>query len=489
MADRCRKSARQPSRRATVARRVFAFALLFAGVVAPVRVGAESAPPVPAAPPASVGQLPDSAVAESLRLRVSRLRAIAALPDSTRDRAIDEALEELGGALENLTQELSNLDVQVEDQAISLRDRTGGGRVRINIPPDLGTRISQGISSITASILDELPDTLVIRGGPSGQHWRLASPAVRDAASRIFAPAPPPPPPPRRVVGGDVVRVLGDIVVTADEDVRGDVIAVFGAVDVRGHVDGRVVSVLGNVRLDGDAEVGRDVLALLGHLERDPRAEVGGSVFALDSGLPREVGGYRRLLWGGWLAFAAKLLTLLATALLMMLLFALVPRDRLDRALAALCARPTVCLGQGLLWLFAGHLLLLFLMAVLILTLIGIPLALLLCVAYLALALLALGVTCHQLGARAAAAWGLGWSHRLALTALGLALLHLPGLLGALIGLVPGLGILAALLVGLDALLRIVALAYGLGALILCRFGRRALPPALPPPGPGAVPA
>jgi hypothetical protein len=287
------------------------------------------------------------------------------------------------------------------------------------------------------------------------------------------------------VVGGDVVRVFGDVEVAADEDVRGDVIAVFGKVAVRGHVDGRVVSVLGNVHLDGDARVGRDVVSVLGHLERDPRAEVGGSVFALDSGLPRGRGGFRRLFWGGWLAFTAKLLLLLATALLMMLLFVLVPRDRLNRALDALCSRPTVCLGQGLLWLFAGHLLLAFLMAVLILTLIGIPLALLLCIAYLALALLALGVTSHQLGARAAIAWGLGWSHRFSFTLLGLFLLHLPGLLGALFGLVPGLGVVAGLLIGLDVLLRIVALAYGLGALILCRFGRRALPPASPPFGSG----
>ncbi len=143
-------------------------------------------------PPAPRGQLPDSAVAESLRLRVSRLRAIASLPDSVQEQAIDQALDELGGVLENLTQELSNLDVQIEDQAISLRDRAGGGRVRINIPPDLGTRISQGISSITASILDELPDTLVIRGGTARQQWRLTTPSVRDAAARIFAPAPRP---------------------------------------------------------------------------------------------------------------------------------------------------------------------------------------------------------------------------------------------------------------------------------------------------------
>ncbi|MHB8078125.1 MAG: hypothetical protein ACYDIE_02565 [Candidatus Krumholzibacteriia bacterium] len=480
MAERPPMCAASSPRRAPPARRAFAFVLLLACVAGSGWALAETGPPRP------VGQLPDSAVAESLRLRVARLRAIAALPDSIKGQAIDEALQELGGALESLTQELSNLDVQVEDQAISLRDRTGGGRVRINIPPDLGTRISQGITSITASILDELPDTLVIRGGKPGAHWRVATPSVRDAATRIFSPPPPPPPPPRRVVGGDVVRVFGDVEVPAEEDVRGDVIAVFGAVTVRGHVDGRVMSVLGDVQLAGDAEVGHDVVALVGHLHRDPQAEVGGSVFALDSGLPGGKGGLRRMLVGGWLAFAAKLLLLLATLLLMILLFALVPRDRLDRALDALCTRPTVCLGQGLLWLFAGHLLLAFLMAVLILTLIGIPLALLLGVAYLALALLALGVTSHQLGVRVAAAWGLGWSHRLAFVVLGLCLLHLPGLLGALLGLIPGLWAVAATLVGLDALLRILALAYGLGALILCHFGRRAVPPPPPPAGAAA---
>ncbi len=431
------------------------------------------------------GKSDSLAAAESLYARTQhKLELLPGLPDSVREQVIDEMITGLDAAIENISQELSNLDLRIEDQAISLRDRQSGGRIKINIPPDLGEQISKGISSITASILSDLPDTVrALRRGPGGRVLVVPRPVTPAAplAQAPAAPIPPPPPPPpvtlehveRRVIGGDTVRILGDIVVGGDEEVRGSAIAIFGNVVVRGRVDRDVVSVLGNVELAGGSEVGGDVTAILGRLDRAREADVAGSVFSLAPSVFGRVGNVRELLWAGWPALVARLALFLVSAALLLLLLMLTPAARLQVMLGTLTARPGACLGHGVLWLVVGHLLLVPLMAILALSLIGIPLALLLALAYFAVVLLALGVASAQFGARARSTLRRKPAGSPAQTLLGFTLLHVPGFVGVLLGLVPGLGALAVLLGVLDIALKLAALAWGLGALLLCRLGRR----------------
>lgn len=482
-----------------------AAALLLAGTVA---AAADSAPAAPAAvdsagsPPAGSGAAARAAILAAARaaraqaregqlqaaqveslhsLTEHRLQEIAQLPDSLRERALNDAIEDLGGAIEGLGQELSQLDLRIEDQAISLRDRSGG-RIRINIPPDLGEQISRGITSITASILDELPDTLRVPL-PSGSTRPEWEGRVRGRPPTIlFTPRAEPE---RRIVAGNAVKIFGDIVVDEDEEIAGDAIAVLGDVVVRGQVDGDVVAVLGGVDLGAGSEVRRGVTVVLGRLARHAEAEVGGNVFTLDPGWPgRRTGGAS---WSGWLLLGAVWASFLILVLLLLLVLAVFPASRQQVAAAAFALRPGACLGLGLLWLLPGQLLLALLMGVLIMTIIGIPLALLVGLASLGLTLLGAGLTARGLAARLRGSSGSAGRSTLSGALLGFALLCAPGLLGGALAPLPGLAPLALVLLAVSGLLLLAAAALGLGALLRTRLGRSAWPheSGVPPPPPG----
>lgn len=66
--------------------------------------------------------------------------------------------------------------------------------------------------------------------------------------------------------GTGIVRVFSDAVVQADERIAGDVVAVFGSVEVLGQVDGDVVAVMGSVHLRDSAVVDGDVVSVGGAL-------------------------------------------------------------------------------------------------------------------------------------------------------------------------------------------------------------------------------
>jgi hypothetical protein len=77
---------------------------------------------------------------------------------------------------------------------------------------------------------------------------------------------------PRRAnqMWGDRVRVFGDVTVARDEEIIGEVVAVFGSVKVDGEVRQEVVSVFGSIDLGPEAVVGGDVVAVGGRVRRAP---------------------------------------------------------------------------------------------------------------------------------------------------------------------------------------------------------------------------
>jgi bactofilin len=83
---------------------------------------------------------------------------------------------------------------------------------------------------------------------------------------------------------GDVMRVGSDIHIKADEVVKGDVTALKGDVTVDGHVEGNVVAMFGDVYLNPSARVDGDVVCMRGELHEQPGAVVSGQrVTALSS--------------------------------------------------------------------------------------------------------------------------------------------------------------------------------------------------------------
>jgi len=81
--------------------------------------------------------------------------------------------------------------------------------------------------------------------------------------------------------GAGLVRVFADAEVAAGERIEGDVVAVFGSVEVAGHVSDNVAAVFGSVSLKPGAIVDGDVVAIGGALDQAVGAIVNGESVSL----------------------------------------------------------------------------------------------------------------------------------------------------------------------------------------------------------------
>ena len=277
-----------------------------------------------------------------------------------------------------------------------------------------------------------------------------------------------------QVYQGDVVSIDGPVRILGR--VRGGVFAIGGDVEVDGTVDGDVMAFGGPVHLGNQAVVRGDVVALGGPVHREPGAQVLGEVVNEDmvlEGVLRSLDGWRWLApapqpfsWFSWGMYLLYLAGLFALAVMVQALF---PRP-VARWSAVIEGDP---LRTGLYGLAA---MVLFYPAVVLvgITVIGIPVALALAVAY-ALA---------RLGGYVAVAGLVGRK-------------VVPGrdpllMLGAGVAL---LGLLRYVpIVGWASGLVVAALA--VGAVIQTRFGtvdgpaagRGTVPPGRPPEGPAPAP-
>jgi hypothetical protein len=108
---------------------------------------------------------------------------------------------------------------------------------------------------------------------------------------------------------------------------------------------------------------------------------------------------------------------------------------------------------------------------VLILTVIGIPLALLLLLGYVGIGLLALTIVALQVGRHACRLLHLPCQQSGVFVVTGLLLLHSLSLIGALIGLWPPFSALALFLIVLGIAVKFCAFCYGIGTIFISRFG------------------
>lgn len=390
---------------------------------------------------------------------------------------LEDMVGSLNDAVGSIADQLAELQLEIDAGQVSLRDRHGG-RVTLDLPTDLGERISQGIASITQVILDEIPDTLRIHEGRTGLPWpQVDHPrGVVSTGTRRSV----------RSIDGDLIKFNDDLTIAADEVVRGDVVVLFGDINVQGRVEGALVAVLGNVELTETAVVDGEVTVVLGRLDRRDRAQTG-SVTVINPGEGILLRGVSRQP-GIWMSFWAWQFLFLLTLGLVLLLVALAPRTRLDAISTCLRRRPAASIGLGALLLAAGHLAVVGLAAILVLTVIGIPVALLLLLVLALFDLVAIGAAAVTLGHRLCAMLNLPCSHPVGACLVGLVALHVPAFLAALAsaaGLTP---LLALPLAWTGNLVKLAAVSAGLGALILSRLGssqefREFLPADHPTPG------
>ncbi len=369
---------------------------------------------------------------------------------------IEQNIEDISEVIENIGVELSQLEFEIKDNTISLVNEAGEGII-INIPENLDEHLSEGLELLSQIILSELPDSIDFDHSRSWD-WSGFMPHA--------------PSPPRKVVHGNIIKVWDDLHVPVMDDVRGDVVVVFGNAEISGRVDGNVVVVFGNLLLDETAEVTGKIVSVGGRLDRDPDAQAG-DVVAVDLWPRDRDGGLAGVFGQGILPFLMCQGTFLLTLLLAVIAVVTAPRGRFVAITGTLRRSPGPSLGLGLVTAVIGQMLVAVLMVVLILTVIGIPLALLVFLALIIVIIISVAVCGADLGARICGLFGAGCSSSWLTVVVGMAFLHLISFLGSVLSLSSGLEDVTNVLVVLGVVIKTLAFLFGLGALTISRFGAR----------------
>lgn len=197
------------------------------------------------------------------------------------------------------------------------------------------------------------------------------------------APAPAPETPTRSARTGDIVRIGGgDVNVSENERVEGDVVAIGGRVNVDGEVTGDVVAVMGGLTLGPHAVIRGEVTAVGGPFNRDPQAQVYGKVKEVGIGangqtIPPYNMNMRNILFGTLASRVERVVTTIVRVL-MFILFALIVMAVGQRPVRQIAARiGAEPLRSGLVGLLAEILfvpVLVVTILALVVSIIGIPL-------------------------------------------------------------------------------------------------------------------
>ncbi len=270
----------------------------------------------------------------------------------------------------------------------------------------------------------------------------------------------------------DIVRIFSDADVPRGERVDGDVVAIMGSVTVEGKVTGDVVAVMGSVRMKPGASVDGDVVAIGGGLDQPPGASVGGESVSLGFFYPR---------WGAPTAAMLVSAVLICGFLSLILggLIAFLFPTRLLRIAATVSGRPGASFALGI----VSAPLLVVTILLLLITVIGIPIAFLLPFIYVFAAWVGHLAATYVLGTRVLRRPAGGSSPMIPLL-VGTAFVALFFVVGILLAGPDGpLGTVALFFNLLGALLVIGLSVMGTGAVLVSRFGSRPRDIAFVAPG------
>jgi len=277
---------------------------------------------------------------------------------------------------------------------------------------------------------------------------------------------------PHREKGFDIVKLGESVFVDSDELVRGNITVFGGDVIVEGRVFGHIVVIGGTIRARSGAEIQGDVIVIGGSLDEDDDVLIVGE---------REVVGGFPTFGAEWLGYEGPkikfvllpltiFIQLICAFLVMMFL-----RDRVMNGENHLRSGFLKSFGAGLLASFIGFFALLILMIPLIITVIGIPLALLLIVSCVGVMFISWTIFAYTLGRVVSEKFQFRAEGPFLALFIGAIVLNLPSIIGYGMG-ATGLGALQPLswtfnVVG--GFFCVIAHLSGFGALVLSRFGSR----------------
>lgn len=269
--------------------------------------------------------------------------------------------------------------------------------------------------------------------------------------------------------GDDIVKVGESVFVAAGDVVAGDVVVFGGNAIIEGTVAGSVVVLGGEIRARRGSEVKGDIVAIGGTIEEDEDVVIRGEKIL--------IGGVAGRL-GDELDISSRMLRFMIVAvalfvtLVLYFITMLFLRGRVLRASEHLSTGVLKCFGAGVLAWILGSFALLIVMIPLIITIVGIPLAVILGMSWIGVVTIAGTVFVYAVGRSIAARLGsdAGVFARLAI---GLVVVIIPGILSLMIGAVGGPTALSVFFQVIAFFVWFFGFLVGLGAIVLSRFGTR----------------
>jgi hypothetical protein len=283
--------------------------------------------------------------------------------------------------------------------------------------------------------------------------------------------------------GLDIVKFRESVFVTKDELVRGDLVVFGGNAMIEGRVGGNVVVIGGNIRARSGAVIKGDAVVIGGTLDEDDDVIIAGERVTLNNFLPAPsfwLFGHDTN-WFKLVMVPVGLFIQLILAFLVLLFL----RDRIVRSDEHLSDSYLKSFGIGLLSTFIAFFGLVIVSLTLLITIIGIPLAILLWISCAGIMVFAWTVFTFSLGKLVAKRLQIQSDNAFLMVFVGAIVINLPSIIAWGFGMtfLSFFSPLAVVFGVLGWFVRAFAYLSGFGALILSRFGSRpfAVSPAAPP--------
>ena len=277
--------------------------------------------------------------------------------------------------------------------------------------------------------------------------------------------------------GDAIVKVAESVFIPADETVPGDVVVFGGNAIIEGKVAGSVVVMGGEIRARRGAEIKGDVVAIGGTIEEDEEVVIRGERI-LVGGVTSQIGD--RLHVGSRAIRAMVSFAMLFIGFILFFITMLFLRGKIERVSTHISASLLKCFGAGVLSAAVGLFGLLIVMIPLIITIVGIPLAVLLAVSCLGVYVIACTAFVFTVGRAIATRAGISGGPFMHLF-LGVLLLSIPEIIAFVIDVLGHAPMAPWVLFKIvSTFVWLFAYVVGLGAIVMSRFGSRPIEPAPP---------